>query len=414
MTTLYRIAVSLVVFAVTTTAINANASPAKLKVVLRYDDYSDYTSIDVAKSLIESAKSVGAGLLVGVIPFPYGDYPKTDTAGAAPQPILSQKKIALLKKYAAEGAIEIAVHGFSHRNNVASGRHSEFSGLPESQQALLLRTGKESLETATGATIRAFVPPFNQYDATTLKALEETGFQVVSAGMGSFSKRGSTLRFLPSTTHIDQLEEVVSTAISQGHTDAMAIVTIHPYDIVESGDKLPKFRKGNRQVTLRSIRDELKRLQKLDAVQPTSIETMLASGEDLSIERWRANLQLKQSAITEYRLLPAALHLDPLPGLYYSREAATRLLANQRWAALSLYGGLALVVALIIRMVIGPISGLIKHAAAVLGGAAIAGVAALMALTLLRGFHTLFALALACCVGVLVGTVTSRHTPQNP
>jgi len=413
MTILYRMALSLAVFAVATTSINTGASPAKLKVVLRYDDYSDYTSIDVAESLIESARSVGGGLLVGVIPFPYADYPETVAPGAPPHPILSQEKVALLKRYAAAGAIEIAVHGFSHRNNVASGRHSEFSGLPERQQALLLRTAKESLETATGATIRAFVPPFNQYDEATLRALKETGFELVSAGMGSFSKSSSTLRFLPSTTYIDQLEECISTAISEGHTDAMVIVTIHPYDIVESGEKLPRIRRGHKQITLQSVLDVLKRLQKTDAAQPISVATLMTSGEDLSIERWQANLRLKQSSITQYRVLPATLHLYPLPGLYYSRGAAERLLANQRWAALALYGGLALVVAVLVPMATRPIRARFKHAATVTGGAALAGAAALMAMTLLSGFHTLFAPALACCLGMLLGAFTSRLFPRR-
>jgi len=414
MTRIQRLVSTLTLITAVATSAAAATPSGRLKVVLRYDDYSDYTSIEVAESLIEAAREVGSSLLVSVIPFPYGEYPATDTVGTPPRPILSDKKVALLRKYAAEGAIEIAVHGYSHRNNVTEGRHSEFSGLPKGQQILLLRTAKASLERATGARIRAFVPPFNQYDATTLMALEETGFDLISAGMGSLSQSDSALRFLPSTTYIDELEGVVSRAIAQGHTNAMVVVTIHPYDIVESGDKLPKVRRGHKQLTLPAVLDELRRLKKLDAAEPTSIATLLTGEEDLSIERWQTNLRLKQSPITQYRLLPAALHLYALPGLYYSRDAATRLLENQRWAALALYGGLTLVVALLIRVLIGPIRGLIKHIAAVLGGAAIAGGAALIALTLLRGFHTLFAPAIACCVGLLVGAVTSRHTPQNP
>ena len=48
----------------------------KLKIIFRYDDYSKYTSMEVADSLIKAARDVGSGVLVGVIPFPYCEYPE--------------------------------------------------------------------------------------------------------------------------------------------------------------------------------------------------------------------------------------------------------------------------------------------------------------------------------------------------
>jgi hypothetical protein len=385
----------------------AGGSSGKLEIVLRYDDYSDFTSMEVAESFIDAAKSVGAGVLVSVIPFPYADYPDSFVPEKVPQPLLSQEKIELLKKQSAEGAIEIAVHGFSHENNVATGRNSEFSGLPESKQELLLRIAKESLETATGARIRVFVPPFNQYDAATLKALEDTGFEILSAGMESYSGTDSRLLFLPGTTYIDQLKDVVSNAVSEGHTDAAIIVTVHPYDIAESGEKSPEFRKGEGQTSMQSIIDDLKQIMESGAVQPSSIGMLLANGEDLSIDRWRSNLRLKNSAISHYRIIPADFGFYPIPGLYYSRHAAEKMYSNQIWSAAVLYGGLMLVAAFITWMFIRRIKRQYRNVGIVIGSIALLGIAGIVTVTVLSGFHTAFAAALSCGLGIFAASLTS-------
>ena len=231
--------------------------------------------------------------------------------------------------------------------------------------------------------------------------------------MESLSTTGSSLLFLPGTAYIDHLKEVVSAAISQGHTDALVIVTVHPYDIVESGDKLPKFSKGRRQLSMGSIRDDLQQILKSDAVQASSINGLLTNGEDLSIARWQANLRTKQSVITKYRILPDALHLYPLPGLYYSTDAAESMLSEQKWSAAGLYGGLMLVVALLIRMLIGRVEGRYRHISAMIGLVAVLGVAGVVILTLSSGFHTIFAPASACCLAMLAAVLPIRLARAN-
>jgi len=400
-----KLVFSIVISVIISAHAKAEESSDKLKIILRYDDYSNFTSMEVAESFIDAAKSVGAGVLVGVIPFPYDDYPDSYVPGTVLPPLLSQEKLALLKKHVTDGTIEIAVHGYSHENNVSGGRKSEFSGLPENKQVLLLRMAKESLESATGARIRAFVPPFNQYDATTLKALQDTGFEILSAGMESYSQTDAGLMFLPGTAYIDQLKDVVSSCLSKGHTDAAVVVTVHPYDIVESGEKLPEFRKGRGQVSMQSINDELKQIVKSDAVQPSSIGMLLDSGEDLSIERWKANLRLKMSEITRYRIIPDVFGFYPMAGLYYSRHAAEKMYSNQLWSAAVLYGGLVLVTAIITRVFMLRINRQYTSIRVFIGGAALFGIAGIVTLTLFGGFHTIFAPALACGLGMFTGSL---------
>ena len=404
MNTIRRLIMGIILFAILgSLAVAQEQGQARLKIILRYDDYSRYTSMELAESFVEMAKGVGAGVMLGVIPFPYGDYPDSYREGSVPAPFLSPEKTALLKRYLAEGSIEVAMHGFSHKNNVSKGRNSEFSGLPEGRQAAILKTAKASLEGAIGSRVRAFVPPFNQYDATTLKVLEDAGFKLLSAGMRSFSDAESNLKFLPGTTYVNNLKKVVTRALANGHTDATVVVTLHPYDIVESGEKLPAFRKNRGQVSMKTITADLEAISKLPQVQLSSVTRLLDSGEDLAMERWHANLGLRDSLVSRYHLLPEALRLYPVTGLYYSRDAAEQLYSRQQWVAIALYLGVLLITALVTLLLIRLLSRRFGRIALAFGALSLAGLAGIALLILTTGYHNIFATAIAGGLGVLLG-----------
>ena len=393
----------------------AQSTPGKLKIVLRYDDYSKYTSMDLARQLADIAREKGGGLMVSVIPFPYADHPDKFDPDAVPAILLSEEKIALLKKYQAEGAVEVALHGFSHRNHVpeGKGRHSEFTGLSEAQQAAVLQTAKASLEQALGSQVRVFVPPFNEYDQITVKVLHALGFELVSAGMGGFTDTQTTLKFLPGMVYVEKLAGVVDNALQAGHEDAMVVVTMHPYDIVESGEKMPAFRRNHHQMTLQAIREDLDRIGKRPEVEFVSVTRLLDGGEDLSIARWKANLALKDSLITRHRLLPAALKLYPMQGLYYSEKAAHQLLADQKRMTLFFYGGLFLVVALLSWVLMRLLY--LRHAKirTIIYTLSLLGLAAIAALFAVKGLHPLVLAAAVCCLGVFMGAITTRKSPPR-
>ena len=403
-----------IVLCISLPAIAQNA-PGRLKIVLRYDDYSKYTSMDLARQLADMARNAGGGLMIGVIPFPYGEHPDQFDAAAVPAILLSEQKIALLKKYLAEGAIEVALHGFSHRNHVpeGKGRHSEFSGLTEAQQTAVLQTAKASLEQALGSRVRAFVPPFNQYDHTTIRVLEMLGFELVSGGMRSFSNTRSTLKFMPGTVYVDKLAGVIDNALRAGHEDAVVVVTMHPYDIVESGEKMPAFRKDHHQMTLQAIKEDLDRIGKRPGVEFVSVTRLLDGSEDFSIARWKANLALKDSFITRHRLLPAALKLYPVQGLYYSEKTARRLLAEQKRMTLYLYGGLFLIATFLSWLLTRLLSYKYAKTRPALSTLSLLGLVAIAALFAVKGLHPLVLAAAACCLGVFTGAVAMRKSPPS-
>jgi len=78
-------------------------------------------------------------------------------------------------------------HGLRHRQEVRGRtRWSEFAaGRPYQQQRADIREGRRRLEDGLAEALdpHVFTPPCHQYDTTTLRVLEETGFRTLSAGV---------------------------------------------------------------------------------------------------------------------------------------------------------------------------------------------------------------------------------------
>lgn len=163
------------------------AATATVKIVLRYDDYSSFQPdpriIAFERTLFHGVQAVGGHLIVGVIPFPGAPHPESEAAAAQAALPLGDDKRELLRRYVDAGTVTVAIHGYNHGDSrMLQGTASEFAGLPQDRQELLLRSARRALLDATGIEARIFVPPFNQYDGATLRALGRTGFDVLSAG----------------------------------------------------------------------------------------------------------------------------------------------------------------------------------------------------------------------------------------
>ena len=116
---------------------------------------------------------------------------------------------------------------------------------------------------------------------------------------------------------------------------------------------------------------------------------------------------MKNSAISHYRIIPADFGFYPIPGLYYSRHAAEKMYSNQIWSAAVLYGGLMLVAAFITWMFIRRIKSQYRNVGIVIGSIALLGIAGIVTVTVLSGFHTAFAAALSCGLGIFAASLTS-------
>ena len=144
----------------------------------------------------------------------------------------------MLRKWIEEGKAEIALHGFTHRSNPyvsvpSRSELSEFRGLTETEQISRLRAGITILESTLGVRPDVFIPPWNEWDSTTLRACLDAGIEVISAD-----------RFVPvplGMTAINQncsLETFVdSLAVAREAQQAVLIVVLYHSKYIRSPDE---------------------------------------------------------------------------------------------------------------------------------------------------------------------------------
>ena len=316
------------------------SAATKLRVVVRYDDFSSISDVNIDRKFLQTVADLGASTLVGVIPRAGMPYTAVDADDTPVPTNLPKEKIDLLRNMVSEGAIEIALHGLNHNDNSGQRTPSEFAGLPVNRQMRMLADGKRSLENALGSPIHVFVPPFNTYDRDTLRALARTGFELLSAGADGPVMAGAGLAYLPAGPHPDKVDSAIQQTANNQYQHAVLVISAHAFDFSDSRQIMPAFRKERHQMNMDAFFSELYRLKSEGIVEFTTVEALLKAGEDLSAARLQANQRLKHSFVSEHRVLPAAFDFYPIDGLYYSQRAANKMYWQQIGCAIVLYAGL--------------------------------------------------------------------------
>lgn len=207
-----------------------SAGGKRINIVFRLDDYSARSSLDMELKVIDLFRKNKASITFGVIPCLCA----RDVYDPTPQEslCLGETKGEVLKAAAAEGVVEIALHGYAHQTNNVK-RHTEFAGLDYRRQVEKIAAGRALLEKLTGAKITTFIPPWNQYDGDTLRALEELGFANISASLSQEVIAGSRLRFLPETCDLLRLRRAFSAAKKSLMSQPVIAVAFHLFEILE-------------------------------------------------------------------------------------------------------------------------------------------------------------------------------------
>lgn len=180
----------------------------KIFILMRNDDPCALSNTEHEKKVFELFAKYQVPHVTAVIPHtvfdPHDEKPST-THPLHENPEL----VELIKKYKRKGLLEIAQHGYSHQTNPHrpsaqrnlnstepfAGRggdwlpyapqhprgYSEFDGLSEEEQIIKIRLGKEYLEELFKTSLKTFVFPWNTYDETSLKILENFGFKTLLA-----------------------------------------------------------------------------------------------------------------------------------------------------------------------------------------------------------------------------------------
>jgi peptidoglycan/xylan/chitin deacetylase (PgdA/CDA1 family) len=207
-----------------------------MKILFRYDDFSEISHNEVDIAVLETITSAGFTPLVGVIPA-IADV-NWDLGSHIPLKRLSSPRIQLLKNFL-PNKIEIALHGYTHQ------AVTRFSGLFEfgnavdiNRQIERLLDGKKILEDAFGTTINWFIPPWNAYGSSTLKAMKAAKLRGIS-GDATFGPTDNDTFFAPATCLIHEI--YLLAAFDKKNVRGDAIVVLHDYDFKESGSPEAKI-----------------------------------------------------------------------------------------------------------------------------------------------------------------------------
>lgn len=212
---------------------------SKIFVVLRYDDFSAISDINIEKEIIDFFNKESIGLTIGVVPF----IKKGNLFNEKPGDLLSlaEPKRLFLKEILQKGHYEIALHGYSHIPIKDYFRYSEFERIPLGKQIDLIKRGKDHLESLLSIKIETFIPPFNSYDRNTIRALKSLHFKIISAALwGYIPFRG--IDMIPATCTLDNFNYALDMAKKFIKFNPIIVNLFHPFELVDENKKLDRIK----------------------------------------------------------------------------------------------------------------------------------------------------------------------------
>jgi len=295
-------------------AAGSDVAAQQIRLVLRYDDPSARTDTETEIKLIEALRQHGMVCTFGMVPFACAGFPK-DIQPQEELP-LPPEKAKLFAAAAQEGLLELAQHGYSHQANGPPSPHfSEFAGLDYREQMRRVQRGKAFLEAELGMDVRIFIPPWNTYDVNTIRAVESSGFATFSADMHGPADSTSSMTFLPYTSSLTTIKEVIACARAAPDPEPIVVMLFHGYDFLEVD--------ASRGVM--TFDQFLETLQWFSQQQDVRVVRMDALSE-LGRGRYAVNRQL----MTTPRYLPSALRGPVYPLVLLSREGIRNARRQQR------------------------------------------------------------------------------------
>ena len=206
----------------------------QINVVFRMDDPSATSSTETELRVIDAFREHNVSITFGIVPFICsGDVQDTAPHDVVP---LGPIKGRLLRIWIEEGVLDIALHGYSHQT-IHTENYAEFRDLDYDSQLEKLSKGKKLLEKMIGIPVTTFVPPWNQYDLNTLKALEVLGFTTLSAAIPGKVSKDSKLNFIPCTSKLSELHDAIKEARASSDKQPLIVVLFHQYDFQEVRNK---------------------------------------------------------------------------------------------------------------------------------------------------------------------------------
>lgn len=275
----------------------------QISVVFRYDDFHIRKPREFEVNMIKMFKKHDMPVTFAVIPFSYSGDP------------ITRAKAQILKDGIESGILEVALHGYSHRDNRTGQdrKNTEFSGLELKDQIQKITEGKKLLEDVLGTSITTFIPPWSTYDMNTLEVIEEAGFKTISGGRVGIINSRSKLNFLPGTCSLHKLKEIVKLAREKSYSNPVIVVVFHMYDFDELDRDKEKLTHADLEAILSWIKQQ-------GDVHVRTINETVTMVENFDAERFKAYSSINSSSILT--VIPPYLDdkFDLKLGIYSSLE----------------------------------------------------------------------------------------------
>ena len=307
-------------------AITSNAANKdRVTVVFRYDDYSAKSPLWLERALFEEFAKRKMSLTVGVIPFVYSDGKNVP---------LDAQHISVLRKYVKSGVVEMALHGYAHKG-VNRYEHNEFAGVSYAKQWDMICRGKAELTGLCGVVPTTFIPPWNSYDANTLRALNSLGFSTLSAAVGGTTDGLGSVGVLPYTSDLPHLTRSIKIARVLPGRNNVVVALFHQYDFNATGSDVVVS--GNR---LDRILDDVRSTNDVDV--RTLGDVAGNTHQEFGSVRYSANSHLMNNPLM-FRPMPARICPGGF-GVYMTAAVAYCLFGSICLAAVMTGNGLRLAV----------------------------------------------------------------------
>lgn len=195
-----------------------------IKIIFRFDDPSEISDHDLEIKILNLFIKYNAKICLAIIPFKKRINDETIWT-------ITDSKIKHIIESVEIGVVEVAQHGCSHVDEGMNciGSPSEFSGVPYDYQARKIMEGRELLSSIFNTPIIGFVPPFNTYDANTVKILAENNYEYISAAWDTpvFDKKRHDIVILPRTCTLRHINIALKEAEKYKSLSPIINVVLH-------------------------------------------------------------------------------------------------------------------------------------------------------------------------------------------